>query len=193
MRWLVSLLTLSILSISAANAKGILVEPIVGYNVNTTLNMKDSIYKKDYFGSGGAVGGRLGYQNFGFQLGVDFLRSSVAMSGSEFTKNVTLNEWAGFVGFEFPILLRVYAGYIMSAAGTSKFDQGTHGDGIKQIDLRGGTGGKIGVGLTPLPFLDLNVEYRSGQFNDYKIGDTTFDEKVKYSSYLLSVSVPLNL
>jgi hypothetical protein len=177
------LLIILVTFVSRANA-GVLIEPVIGYNFGTSLDVEDD---EEYTGGTGlAYGGRIGYQQLGLQLGLDYLSSSVDMKDDDFDKNVDMSEWAAFVGFEFPVLVRVYAGYIFSATATSE-SQGL------DLEMNKGTGTKIGVGFTGLPFVDLNVEYRTGSFKDYDIGTTTVDDKVNYKSIMLSASLPFNL
>src|SRR5690606_12288700 len=104
-------------------------------------------------GNGGAYGGRLGYQNLGFQLAIDYLNSTIDMGDDDIKSDLKTSEWAAFVGFEFPILFRVYAGYIFSANGETE-------DANGELDLNKGSGTKVGVGFTGLPFIDINFEYR---------------------------------
>jgi len=166
----------------------LLIEPLVGFNVGEKLKIDGG---EQYKGNGVGFGGRLGYQNLGFQLGLDYLKSSLKMTDSDFKSNLETSEWAGFVGFKFPILLRIYAGYIFSATGeASKYNNGTSTD---KLQFSNGTGSKVGIGFTGLPFLSINLEYRSGKFDEYKFGGTKGTETTKYSSYLLSLSVPLTL
>lgn len=184
------ILVLAFLFIRPASA-GLLIEPVVGYN----FGKADVDDKKNNF-TGPSYGGRLGYQNLGFQLGLDYLRSSMDVDSNKFKENVTANEYAGFVGFEFPILLRVYAGYIFSATGNSKYKTDLGGGaGTQTYDLKltDGTGTKFGVGFTALPFLDINFEYRTGQFDTAKAGSTKLDDKAKYQSFMVGVSLPFVL
>jgi hypothetical protein len=163
---------------------GLLVEPLIGYNVNYKFQTDDASEDK---GSGLGYGGRLGYQNLGFQLGLDYLKSSIGPDSNDYKKDLSTSEWAGFVGFEFPILLRVYAGYIFAATGETEYDDGTNkGD----LELSDGSGMKFGIGFTGLPFVDINVEYRKGTFGEYKFGGAKVDKDTDYSSLLLSLSLP---
>jgi hypothetical protein len=177
------LLIILVTFVSRTNA-GVLIEPVVGYNLGTSFDVENS---DEYTGGTGlAYGARLGYQQLGLQLGLDYLNSSVDMNDDDFDKNVDMSEWAAFVGFEFPILFRVYAGYIFSASGTTEL-------GGADIELNKGSGTKVGVGFTGLPFVDLNIEYRTGSFKEYDSGNTTFDDKTSYKSIMLSASLPFNL
>ena len=184
MRLLSSLLFLFLFSFQAKAE--ILIEPLVGYNLATSIDIDG---QDNYTGGSGlGFGGRLGYQKLGFQLGLDYLHSDIDLNDDDFGKNVSMNEFAAFAGFEFPLLVRIYAGYIFSATGDSSYydDFGMR----KDLELSGGTGSKFGIGFTGLPFLCINLEYRRGKFDEYDLGNTTVGEDVTYSSYLLSLSVP---
>ncbi len=174
---------ISIFSISYAQAE-LLVEPVIGYNIGSKFDFENG--KAYSGGTGAAFGGRLGYQKLGFQVGLDYLHSSIDMDDKDFDKNVSMNEWAGFVGFEFPILLRVYGGYIFSASGETKSNN-------VDVDLKSGSGFKAGLGFTLLPFLDINFEYRKGTFGEWKAGNTKFDTNVDYNSYMIGLSLPFTI
>lgn len=185
------LLLALILGFALPAKAALLIEPVVGYNMGTKIEVDDV---KNYSGgSGPSFGGRLGYQNFGFQIGLDYLNSNINPDHDDFDSNIKMNEWAAFVGFEFPVLLRAYAGYIFSASGQStKYDVHA-GAGNQKLELDGGSGMKVGVGFTVLPFLDINFEVRQGTFDDNKLGGTSIDNKVKYSTYMLGISLPFTI
>lgn len=163
---------------------GILIEPVLGYTMGQQLDFSGG---KDYDGGHGlSYGGRLGYQTGPFQIGADFLQSSIDMDSGDFDENADITEWAAFVGMEFPILLRAYAGYIFSAEGETEVNN-------VDVDLEDGSGFKLGLGLTPLPFLDVNLEYRNGTFDEFKAGGVKVNKEVDYQAYMLSISLPLDL
>lgn len=177
-------LLLALIGFVAPVKAALLVEPVVGFNLGSKLEFDGG---ESYSGgSGAAFGGRLGYQQLGFQLGVDYLRSGLNMDDNDFDKDVTMSEWAGFIGFEFPILLRVYAGYIFAATGETEYNN-------VDLELKKGSGTKVGLGFTGLPFVDINLEFRQGTFDEYKLGNATVDDKTDYQSYLISLSLPFNL
>ena len=153
----------------------ILIEPVVGYNLTGKYG--------DDSGMGPSYGGRLGWQNLGFQLGLDYLNSNIDVDNNDIKDPLSMTEWAAFAGFEFPVLLRAYAGYIFSANATSKATDGT------KLELSNGTGMKLGVGFTMLPFLDINLEYRKGTFTELNSTDLDTD----YSAYMLGISLPFNI
>jgi hypothetical protein len=185
-----ALLIALFLGISSQSEAALLIEPVVGYNLGYKIDSKIGTTKDSYTGGTGAsFGGRLGYQNFGLQLGVDYLKSSIDMNDNDFESNFDTSEWAGFIGYEFPLMLRVYAGYIFSGTATSKDSSNT------KIDFSGGTGTKLGIGFTGLPFIDINLEYRQATFNEIDAAGVPagIDFELNYSTIMLGLSVPFTL
>ncbi|HXH75281.1 MAG TPA: outer membrane beta-barrel protein [Bacteriovoracaceae bacterium] len=180
-----TLLLLSFTFIGNATA-GVLVEPVLGYQMSTKLDL-DGPGGEYSGGKGPAFGGRLGYQNLGFQLGLDYLHSSADMDDNDFDGDFITDEWAAFVGFEFPVMFRVYAGYIFSATGEVELNGG------QDLEFSKGTGTKLGVGFTGLPFIDINVEYKTGEFTEAEFGPISGDADTKYSSLMVGISAPFNL
>ncbi len=169
--------------ISTAHA-ALLIEPVVGYNYGTKLDFEDS---ETYSGGNGvSAGGRLGFQKLGFQLGIDYLNSAIGMDNKNFDKKVKMNEWAGFVGFEFPILFRVYGGLIFAGSGETMLNN-------DDIELQKLSGAKAGVGFTGLPFIDINFEYRRGTFSELRENGVKEESETKYQSLLMSLSLPFTL
>lgn len=187
----ITLLLAFALSYSFQSQAGLLIEPVVGYSWGK-LNSEatGTLVEEDTQGlKGASYGGRLGYQNFGFQLGVDYLASSMVY-GSDDNK-LTTSEFGGFIGYELPILLRVYAGYIFSGTGTLVSDDSS----VDDLKLKGGSGPKIGVGLTLLPFLDMNIEYRSITYktNSDIYGNSGLDVDFDYNAIMVAFSLPFVL
>ena len=169
--------------VSAQSQAALLLEPLVGYSVGK-LNGEYDPGTADFDESlkGTSYGGRVGYQNLGFQLGLDYLASNMEADDMDFKTS----EFGGFVGFEFPVLVRVYAGYVFSGTGDLEQDIG------RDLNLKGGTGPKIGVGFTLLPFLDVNLEYRRISYDEKDLGlGVTLD--ADYSATMLSFSLPFTL
>jgi hypothetical protein len=177
------LVTLAFIFTTESKA-ALLIEPVVGYNIGTKFDFESV---ENYTGGRGtAFGGRLGYQNLGLQLGLDYLNSSINMDDADINENVSLSEWGGFVGFEFPVLLRVYAGYIFSATGSSDTDLG-------KVDMIEGSGTKLGVGFTGLPLIDINFEYRTGGFDNYELNGVKQNKEAKYQSIMIGLSLPFTI
>ena len=97
-----------------------------------------------------------------------------------------------FVGFEFPILLRVFGTYYFSD------EQETDSTNLTTVSQKSskGSGIALGAGYTGLPFLALNVEYRSfnhDESTNYN-GDTadlTTDNT--FTEIMFSISLPFVL
>lgn len=166
-------LPLIVLTYSKISSAGLLVEPVFGFNIAKDVSTNDKDYQS---GQGIGYGGRLGYQAGPFQIGGDYLNSSLDMSSSDFDNNLKVQEYGAFVGFEFPILVRTYATYIFSTSGDTKINS-------EKANLNGGDGFKIGVGFTLIPLLDLNLDYRKLSFND----------DIDFETFMFSFSVPFNL
>ena len=166
----------------------LLIEPVVGYSfgkagieidVPSDPTQNDSINKSS---NGTSYGGRLGYQNFGLQLGLDYLASNMKVDGQGFKTS----EFGGFVGYEFPILFRVYAGYVFSGTGTLEGD-------TEDFKLKGGTGPKVGLGFTLLPLLDLNIEYRSITYKELDVLNGLASVNMDYNAIMVGFSLPFTL
>ncbi len=190
------LFALSIFLITPAKAE-LLLEPVVGYNLGLNGKIHEAdlgggvTVQEDKFSGGGgpAFGGRVGFQKLGFQVGLDYLNSKINPDDKAFKGALNINEWAAFVGFEFPILFRVYGGYIFSADGTGK----TKGPPDEKLTMKNGSGLKAGIGFTLLPFLDINLEYRRGTFSEWKSGSTKVDGDIDYSTYMIGLSLPFTI
>ncbi len=184
---LVLLLALA-LGHSVESQAALLIEPVVGYSFGKgTLDMTvpaapATNTSATRSSNGSSYGGRLGYQNFGFQLGLDYLASSMKVSGDSFKTS----EFGGFVGYEFPILFRVYAGYVFSGTGTLATS-------TQDYNFKNGTGPKVGLGFTLLPLLDLNIEYRSIAYKEMDISNGLATLKMDYNAVMVGLSLPFTL
>ena len=180
------ILVFSIISmlIYTKNSKaGTLLEPYAGMALSST-------YTIDGGGSGEisgtVVGGRLGFQQLGFMAGLDGRRQSYEFkpnSGSD--SEVTFTQLGFFVGYDFPILLRVWGQYVFSYNGEDNDDA--------DIKYTGGSGTVLGVGYKIFPFISVNLEYSNTSTSTYESSAGEVDRDINYQSYLLSVSLPLSL
>ena len=169
-------LLLSFLLIASISAKAaLLIEPVLGYNFSGKVEISDLDYDDKI--TGPSYGGRLGYQNLGFQLGLDYLHSTLTTKDDD--EKADFQEWAGFIGFKFPVFIRVYAGYIFSANGTGEDDE----------EYSKGSGTKLGVGFTGLPFVNINLEYRKVTFGE--LDDVEIDTKM--NALMLGISLPFTI
>lgn len=158
-----------------ANA-ALLVDPYIGLNVSGST--KFGTVENDYDSSPVSIGSRVGFSQLGFSVGLDYqITSGIKIENNSNKFDAT--ELAVFAGFDFPILLRAYAGYIFSAdfeASGSNYDEGS--------------GYKMGVGFTGLPFISINVEYKAVSYD--KLNNAT-TQTADHNAVLLAVSLPLKL
>jgi hypothetical protein len=177
MKQLVAILLFIVIG-SAARAD-IFIEPWLGYEMGTYKYPAGSL-SGDI--SGTNYGARLGYKMLGLSFGAEYSGVSLTekpTSGSNLS--VSGSDLGLFVGFNFPVLLRVYATYILSSTG--KVDTYTSGNFT-------GSGSRIGVGFTGLPFVVINLEAISRDYNKYA-GNSISGGDLKYTSFGLNVSLPL--
>lgn len=151
----------------------LLIEPYIGYHATgESKSDTDGIDGKDL--KGNAFGGRLGYQNLGFMLGLNFQQG--ALDVEDISKDLEYTTYGAFIGFNFPVLLRVWGEYVFSGSGEL---------GDVDIDTVGGY--RLGVGFTALPFVSINLEMSQPkvEFKNDADGD--------FNTYLLSISLPITL
>lgn len=149
---------------------GLLVEPLIGLNI-TGEGGDDDLDNMPI-----TYGARLGYQNLGLMLGLDYQKTDAIKYDSS-SEKYDLSETGVFVGYNFPILVRAWLGYTFKAT--------NEGPGL---DLSG-KGTKIGVGFTGLPFVSINLEFKKQEYDEN--GSTDLSPKIKGEMMLLSVSLPL--
>lgn len=151
-----------------ANA-GIMIEPYIGYNLAGEFNNDDT--------SGVNIGGRLGYSlPMLVSLGIDYNMGEYTHDVSGTDVDVDHSKFGLFVAVDLPILLRAWATYYLNA----KAEQGAN-----EYE---GSGFGLGVGFTMLPFVSLNLEYRSVNYDDFNGATADIDG----TEILLSASIPLD-
>ncbi len=175
MKHLLSVIT-AFFVLGATNAQaGLLIEPYAGYH---TGDFKFGSTKYDF--GGAAYGGRLGYSRLGLQLGADYMAGkwTIDVDPSDFKGDI--NNLGAFIGYSFPILVRVYATYFFNSS-------------IKDSNTKyEGNTTRLGVGFSPLPFVDINLEYMTGTY-DKVDGQSISGTKPKFDVYGVSLSVPFDL
>ena len=163
--------------VSTAHA-GVLIEPYLGY-----LTGKVEQSSNDWDISGVNFGARLGYKSFlGLMGGLDYMTGKLEDDANP-KNDVTPSQLGVFVGFEFPILLRVYGVYGISNKAEFK-------DSATTNKYEGGDNIKLGVGFTALPLLSINLEYIMASYDEMDGNSLTNDLNIK--TYGLSVSAPFD-
>ncbi len=183
----VLLFVLSLFIFSEQAHSGVLVEPYLGYQFGSGDRNNN-----DYSYNSPQLGGRFGYQFLGFMGGLDYSMSSFDLETTNTVTNATSktdysqNQLGLFAGYNLPIMLRAWATYFISA----KLE-----DDIAPITEYSGGGYALGVGFTGLPFISLNVEYRSMSYDEQETSGVTsaVSPSLDFSEVFFSVSLPLDL
>jgi hypothetical protein len=142
-------LSLSVMFMSHAGAD-LLLEPYVGYHTGKLTGGSPSVSSTQ---SGVTYGGRVGYESMlGFMIGGDVMSGSWKVNSGGYFGNTsptsTPTDLGIFIGYNFPVLVRVYGEYGFSAQ--NKY---TNGSSITEK----GSNIKIGVGYKFAPLVSLNL------------------------------------
>ena len=149
-----------------------LIEPYVGMHFNSEVEQGSA--DDDFSGAG--LGARFGWQNLGLQLGANYKKASFDFDDSG---DADYSHFGLFAGYEFPILVRVWAEYILSSE--LDFDNGGKWDEA--------SGTTIGFGYTGLPFVAINFETTQVSYDEI----SGFNGDLDLTSYMLSISLPITL
>lgn len=161
---------------------GIELEPYVGYEFSDSdddVNGNSSFTQLD-------LGARVGFSILMFSAGVDYMNGTGdgEFDDSTVEYDTTASELGAYFKFTFPILIQTYATYILDAELEQDYSSGS------SFTLNG-SGYKVGVGFTGLPFIAINLEYKAINYDEFESGSTTADIDADYSTYGVFVSLPL--
>jgi hypothetical protein len=178
-----------------AHAAGLLLEPILGYGMNTTTGtVKASGASFSTEANGLGLGARVGYI---LPLGlwfageyVTFLETDNKVKEPAGQANGKVSSSTAFldVGFDLPAIpLRFWVGYAFMNSATVKSQ-------APDQEFTG-TGYKLGVGYKAIPLLSINLEYIMNMHDKIKGSGIEMDVSNVYDGYksstiFLSVSVP---
>ncbi|MCT4641299.1 MAG: hypothetical protein N4A33_03310 [Bacteriovoracaceae bacterium] len=153
---------------------GILLDPYIGFGTSkSTLDAASSNFDEDTQ-TAKFIGSRVGYSFLLLSAGVDYQIMS--------DDDATQNNLSLFVGVDLPILLRAWAEYHIK----SDFNH----DDLYEAEFTDGYG--LGVGFTGLPFVSLNLEVQTMNY-DAKLTSSTPSFELQSAAYIVSVSLPLDL
>ena len=176
--FLLSLLTLLFgLNLATTAQAEIYLEPFLGYGAGKWEMGTDN---EKY--NGAQLGLRAGYYTLGLSAGLEYQGGKFEDKASP-SHEMTAMDLGLYVGFEFPILVRAYATYFPIA-------KVKHASSSEQARYEG-NGLKLGVGLTTLPFLNVNLEYQINTYDEDQDGSLT--DKMKSTAIAVNVSCPLEL
>ncbi len=182
-------LALSTLFLFSVNTHAdLLLEPYLGYAIGS--GEMGSSFEYDY--KTPQIGARVGYQMLGVMAGVDYsmstgkydLDTTTVATGAETSTKYSKKQLGLFVGYNLPILLRVWGTYYLSASTE---------DDIAPITKSSGGGYALGAGFTGLPFVSLNLEYRTYSYDESETSGVTtaLNPESDFNEIFLSVSLPL--
>lgn len=177
---------------------GILIEPYLGYSINGKgdVSALSNNYSSEY--SSLTYGGRLGYSYLGLMGGIDYSLQNpeieTVSGGTTYKDEVKKNQLGFFVGYKFPVMFKAWATYFLNAEFKGTQSSGSHF--IENIDkFEDGSGYALGIGYTGLPFISLNLEYRTIEYDKWKSdgADVTTAEKMNLNEFLISLSAPFDI
>lgn len=191
---------LSIFVFAGSARAGILIEPYLGFSLAGSGDTTLGTAKYDHSYSTPTIGGRLGYGMLGFMGGIDYSMQSFDLESevgsTTYKDGVSKSQLGIFVGYNLPILLRVWGTYYLSSK-VEGDDANTTGQFIdSRYEYSDGGGYALGAGFTGLPFVSINLEYRTLEYDKAELSGanvTSYNEKMDLSEILLSVSLPLDL
>ncbi|MES3036546.1 MAG: outer membrane beta-barrel protein [Bdellovibrionota bacterium] len=181
-----------VIGFSSVGHAGMLLEPYVGYvKAKTSASLAGTADDREATGPG--YGLRLGYTfPVMFWLALDASQNTGTYSGSSAGDFEGKRTAYGIdFGFDFPILVRGWVGY--------NFNEELAAESSGSTNTLKGTGTKIGVGTTLLPFVSINLEYIMAKYTEGSgpgfsiIPFGTAYSKYENNIYVLSVSLPLDL
>lgn len=180
------ILTIAMISLFVYAEKtraGTLIEPWIGMHLNSDVDISGLSEKKSI--SGTSIGGRLGFQNFGFMVGLSAKKGIFKVDDVSTNDELSYTQYGIFAGYDFPILLRVYVESILGGSAATNDSEGEY------TSVSGST---LGVGYKFFPFLSANLEIGNATYKNYEYDDgTTNNSEAKASTYLLSISLPFTL
>ena len=120
------------------------------------------------------------FVSFGAEFSYQDSTAEARPSGREL--DLTRTDFSAFALFEFPILFRIFGKYIVGSSMT-----------IGNTDMIDPDGYGLGVGYTGLPFLSLNLEYRTISWKKIKNNDVESNANGEITEIILSLSFPLKI
>ncbi|MCB0350400.1 MAG: outer membrane beta-barrel protein [Bdellovibrionales bacterium] len=155
---------------------GFMIEPYLGYETGSSTSSGSA--DEDYTGT--LFGARLGYSMMGFMFGADYMTASGTIEQTGGDLDLKTTDLGAFVGYEFPIMFRIYLSYM--------FDSKATPDGVG-YDFEG-SATRFGIGYTGLPFVAINLEMIKRTYDETSTGLSISPEQ-NLETYALTISLPL--
>ncbi|MGB0454294.1 MAG: hypothetical protein ACPGJV_11340 [Bacteriovoracaceae bacterium] len=187
------------------SAHGLLyIDPYVGYAVQGTSKFQNSLMNAEADYNSINYGLRVGVSSSPVAAGVqvdmgmgDYKWTDLTNGGecSDNCDEMDAQNIGVFVNFDLPILFRAYGAFFPSA----KLTDGNDSKGQFQSGSElSGTGMMIGAGYTGIPFISLNLEYRTFTYDELKDNSGSSDlpvdgqSEVDLTQILFSISAPFD-
>ena len=138
---------------------GLYLEPFLGYRIGKIQRQENTqTYKFNTHGQ--IIGGRVGYNylyfSSGFEVNYGEMNASVKSAPIGTTsESYTTSGLGVFVNVELPLLFRFWGTYYLSQKYENSISEDFNGDGYS-----------LGVGLTTLPFVTINLEAKYLKFSE---------------------------
>lgn len=162
-----------------------LLEPYAGMMLNSTYEVTTGTGVEGDI-SGSAVGARVGFTQLGFSAGLNGQRANVTLEPETGTdSDYTFTRMGFFVGYDFPMMLRVWGEYVFSLEGVDDDDTDNK--------IKEGSGTAIGIGYKVLPFVSVNLEMANMSTTKFESASGEIDYDASFTQYILSVSLPLSI
>lgn len=155
---------------------GLYIEPNLNYMISGK-NKDNTPGGRDSDLSGLQYGARAGMSFTMFSFGVDYTLGKISADDDVTKVDLDTSELGAFARVGLP-LLQVYAAYLFNAK--ADFTVGGTDGSYK------GSGYKLGVGYTGLPFIAINLEYKVIKYDDGSFSPIDSD----LSGILIGVSAP---
>lgn len=171
------LLALVATMVASSAQAGFMIDPYVG--IGQTKTTIDFLTADDTDTATSTVlGSRLGYSFILVSAGIDY---QITKGEDNDGDDTDVNSLSAFVGVDLPILFRFWAEYFLSSNYEVEDDNG--------VDNTFKDGYGIGIGFTGLPFVSLNLEIETLNY-ELELGSSKGDYSV--ASTILSLSLPLD-
>ncbi len=135
---------------------------------------------------GTLFGAKLGLSYFGLSFGGEYMGGQPVSGGS----GAPLNDIGAFVGFTFPVFLKISAAYFFSSTLGNVSE--TDANNIEFTEKAKGKGYKVSLGFTFLPLIVINLDYIAHVWDNIPLEATVTAYKITDTAGMLSLSLPLS-
>lgn len=165
----------AVFTMSSVSQASINVEPFLGYTFSGEVGTSDL--------TGVGYGARVGYDlALGLGFGAEYFQGSyTAENTAGVESDFEPTDIGVYVSYDFPILVRAWATYVIS---------GKEDSGAAELS---GNGFKVGVGFTGLPFVAINLEYTTINYDESETAGVTTAIDRDRDGIMLNVSLPLSI